>query len=221
MTDTLSTGTTTFSLGRRALLGGAAAVAATAALASCSAPAGDSARQATEGAPGAPRPREGLGSVPGAPNLPPGFTDAFTSRCLDTAGLRQHAVVSGDGPPLLLVHGWPQTWYAWRLLMPTLARDFQVVAVDQRGTGLTGRPLGGYDTGNLGLPPHPRGARRAQPPHRCLHSLEDLEERRHRPRSPALRTDLATVPRRTAHGSSRSTSPTSTPSSSAASTSWW
>jgi pimeloyl-ACP methyl ester carboxylesterase len=38
----------------------------------------------------------------------------------------------GNGPPLLLVHGWPQTWYAWRLLMPALARDFSVVAVDQR-----------------------------------------------------------------------------------------
>jgi hypothetical protein len=48
MNDTLSTGTTTFSLGRRALLRGAAAVAATAALASCSAPAGDSARLTEE-----------------------------------------------------------------------------------------------------------------------------------------------------------------------------
>src|SRR5204863_1798620 len=40
------------------------------------------------------------------------------------------------GPPLLLVHGWPQTWYAWRLVMPALARDFTVVAPDQRGTGI-------------------------------------------------------------------------------------
>ncbi|HEV8279310.1 MAG TPA: hypothetical protein VGQ26_26955 [Streptosporangiaceae bacterium] len=29
------------------------------------------------------------------------------------------------------MHGWPQTWYAWRMLMPTLATDFSVVAVDQ------------------------------------------------------------------------------------------
>jgi pimeloyl-ACP methyl ester carboxylesterase len=81
---------------------------------------------------------EGPGSVSGAPNLPAGFTDTFTSRYVDAGGLRQHAVIGGDGPPLLLVHGWPETWYAWRLLMPALARDFQVIAVDQRGIGLQG-----------------------------------------------------------------------------------
>src|SRR3954452_15713367 len=92
---------------------------------------------------------EGPGSVFGAPNLPPGFTDTFTSRYVDTGELRLHAVIGGDGPPLLLVHGWPETWYAWRLLMPALARDFQVVAVDQRGLGLSDKPQGGYDTGTL------------------------------------------------------------------------
>ena len=46
---------------------------------------------------------EGPGSVSGAPNLPAGFTDTFTSRYIDTGGLRQHAVIGGDGPPLLLV----------------------------------------------------------------------------------------------------------------------
>jgi pimeloyl-ACP methyl ester carboxylesterase len=97
---------------------------------------------------GLPTP-EGPGSVSGAPNLPAGFTDTFTSRYIDTGGLRQHAVIGGDGPPLLLVHGWPETWYAWRLLMPALARDFQVIAVDQRGIGLTDKPPDGYDTGTL------------------------------------------------------------------------
>jgi pimeloyl-ACP methyl ester carboxylesterase len=79
------------------------------------------------------------GSVAGAPHLPDGFTGTFTSRYLDTAGLRQHVVTGGDGPPLLLIHGWPQTWYAWRLVMPALARDFTVVAADQRGCGLSGQ----------------------------------------------------------------------------------
>jgi pimeloyl-ACP methyl ester carboxylesterase len=92
---------------------------------------------------------KGPGSVSGAPNLPAGFTDTFTSRYIDTGELRQHAVIGGNGPPLLLVHGWPENWYAWRLLMPTLARDFEVVAVDQRGIGLTDKPEGGYDTGTL------------------------------------------------------------------------
>jgi pimeloyl-ACP methyl ester carboxylesterase len=92
---------------------------------------------------------EGPGSVSGAPNLPAGFTDTFTSRYIDAGGLRQHAVVGGEGPPLLLVHGWPQTWYAWRLVMPGLARDFQVVVPDQRGCGLSDKPADGYDTGTL------------------------------------------------------------------------
>src|SRR3954451_17355388 len=91
----------------------------------------------------------GPGSVSQAPHLPPGFRRRFTSRYVTTGGLRQHVVIGGDGPPLLLVHGWPQTWYAWRLLMPALARDFQVIAVDQRGIGLSGKPQRGYDTGTL------------------------------------------------------------------------
>ena len=92
---------------------------------------------------------EGPGSVSGAPNLPAGFADRFTSRYIDAGELRLHAVTGGEGPPLLLVHGWPQTWYAWRMLMPALARDFSVVAVDQRGIGLSDKPRQGYDTGTL------------------------------------------------------------------------
>jgi pimeloyl-ACP methyl ester carboxylesterase len=90
---------------------------------------------------------EGPGSVSRAPHLPEGFTDTFTSRYVDIGALRLHIVIGGDGPPLLLVHGWPETWYAWRMLMPTLARDFQVIAVDQRGIGLSDKPEDGYDTG--------------------------------------------------------------------------
>ena len=92
---------------------------------------------------------EGRGSVSEAPNLPDGFGDTFTSRFVDIGELRLHAVIGGEGPPLLLVHGWPQTWYAWRMLMPTLARDFEVIAVDQRGIGLSDKPAEGYDTATL------------------------------------------------------------------------
>jgi pimeloyl-ACP methyl ester carboxylesterase len=92
---------------------------------------------------------EGPGSVSGAPNLPAGFTDTFSSRFIDTGDVRLHAVTGGEGPPLLLIHGWPQTWYAWRMLMPTLAQDYTVIAVDQRGIGLSDKPADGYDTGTL------------------------------------------------------------------------
>ncbi|MET8849830.1 alpha/beta hydrolase [Amycolatopsis sp. NPDC004625] len=81
--------------------------------------------------------------------LPAGFTDVFTSRLVELDGLRLHAVTGGDGPPLLLVGGWPQTWYAWREVMPALARRHTVVAVDPRGAGLSDRPDDGYDAGTL------------------------------------------------------------------------
>jgi pimeloyl-ACP methyl ester carboxylesterase len=92
---------------------------------------------------------QGPGSVAGAPNLPAGFADTFTSRFVNVGDVRLHAVIGGDGPPLLLVHGWPQTWYAWRMVMPTLAKDFTVIAVDQRGRGLSDKPRDGYDAGTL------------------------------------------------------------------------
>jgi pimeloyl-ACP methyl ester carboxylesterase len=88
---------------------------------------------------------EGPVSVSGAPNLPAGFTDTFTSPYIDAGDIHLHAVIGGEGPPLLLVHGWPQTWYAWRLVMPTLARDFEVIAPGQRGIGLSDKPKDGYD----------------------------------------------------------------------------
>lgn len=89
----------------------------------------------------------GPASVLGAPNLPVGFADTFASRYVDVGGLRLHAVIGGKGPPLLLVHGWPQSWYQWRLVMPALARDFEVIAIDQRGVGLSDKPEAGYDSG--------------------------------------------------------------------------
>jgi pimeloyl-ACP methyl ester carboxylesterase len=92
---------------------------------------------------------EGPGSVSAAPNLPAGFTETFSSRIVDTGDVRLHAVIGGDGPPLLLIHGWPGSWYYWRLVMPALARDFEVIAVDQRGIGLSDKPEDGYDTGTL------------------------------------------------------------------------
>jgi hypothetical protein len=87
---------------------------------------------------------EGLGSVSGAPNLPPGFSNTFSSRYIDAGAVRLHAVIGGDGPPLLLIHGWPETWYAWRMVMPTLAEDFEVIAVDQMSypsRGLSDSPM--------------------------------------------------------------------------------
>lgn len=56
-----------------------------------------------------------------------------------------HYVTLGSGPPLVLLHGWPQTWYEWRHVMPALAKRFTVIAPDMRGLGDSSRPLTGYD----------------------------------------------------------------------------
>lgn len=92
---------------------------------------------------------DGVGSVTQAPNLPEGFADTFTSRYIEANGIRQHVVIGGEGPALVLVHGWPETWYAWRLLMPELAKRYTVIAPDQRGIGLSERAEAGYDSTTL------------------------------------------------------------------------
>jgi pimeloyl-ACP methyl ester carboxylesterase len=91
----------------------------------------------------------GFGTVGGVPGPPAAFASGFRSLRVDTGPVALHAVVGGSGPPVVLLCGWPQTWYAWRLLMPALARDFTVVAPDPRGVGRSGVPADGYDTGTL------------------------------------------------------------------------
>jgi pimeloyl-ACP methyl ester carboxylesterase len=89
------------------------------------------------------------GSAANSPGLPASFTKTFKDKFVNANGIRQHIVTGGDGPPLLLVHGWPENWYAWRYVMPELAKKYTVIAVDQRGIGLTERARTGYDTANL------------------------------------------------------------------------
>ena len=62
-------------------------------------------------------------------------------------GVTLHFVTAGaaDAEPLVLLHGWPQTWYEWRHVMPELARRWRVIAPDLRGLGDSSRPPGGYD----------------------------------------------------------------------------
>lgn len=74
----------------------------------------------------------------------PGFARAR----FRTTGAEIHARVSGDGPALLLLHGYPQTHAMWHRLAPVLARDFTVVAADLRGYGDSSRPPGGARSAN-------------------------------------------------------------------------
>jgi pimeloyl-ACP methyl ester carboxylesterase len=61
-------------------------------------------------------------------------------------GVRLHVAEFGAGDPVVLLHGWPQHWYAWRDVATRLAPDFRVLAVDQRGFGWSEAPRRGYTT---------------------------------------------------------------------------
>ncbi len=56
-----------------------------------------------------------------------------------------HYVLAGQGEPVVLLHGWPQTWYEWRKIIPALAQRYTVIAPDMRGIGDSSKPLSGYD----------------------------------------------------------------------------
>lgn len=64
-------------------------------------------------------------------------------------GVSIHYVTAGDGEPLVLLHGWPQTWYEWRDVIPRLADEYTVIAPDLRGMGDSERPLDGYDSNTV------------------------------------------------------------------------
>ncbi|MCE3029436.1 alpha/beta fold hydrolase [Streptomyces sp. CMSTAAHL-2] len=88
---------------------------------------------------------DGQNPVPG---LPLHDLAGFTHRWVEGDGVRLH-VVEGDrsaGPAVVLLAGFPQTWWAWRTVMPALAERFHVIAVDLPGQGHSERPHGSYDT---------------------------------------------------------------------------
>lgn len=74
---------------------------------------------------------------------------------LRIADRKMHCVIEGEGPAVLLLPGWPQTWYTWRDVMTTLAQSgFTAVAIDPPGTGESEAPTDGYDTGNIAAVAH-------------------------------------------------------------------
>lgn len=70
-----------------------------------------------------------------------------THRWVDVRGLSMHVAEMGpaSGEPLLLLHGLPQHWWQWHGVMPLLAREYRVLAIDSRGFGWTDAPRDGYD----------------------------------------------------------------------------
>lgn len=84
--------------------------------------------------------------------LPDGFNRTFRHAYASANGVRLHYVVGGpaQGETVVLLHGWPQTWYTWRRVMPKLVEaGYRVVAVDYRGAGESEKPAGGYDKSTM------------------------------------------------------------------------
>ena len=66
--------------------------------------------------------------------------ETFKSQRIKTSGTEIHVTVGGSGPPLLLLHGYPQTHLMWHKVAPVLAKEFTVVVPDLRGYGESGKP---------------------------------------------------------------------------------
>lgn len=90
----------------------------------------------------------------------------FQHRRVSIDGVTLHYVECGRGRPLMLIPGWPQSWYAWRHVMPALAAmNRRVIAVDPRGLGDSDKPETGYDLSSV-----------ARDMHRLIERLELVKE---------------------------------------------
>lgn len=82
--------------------------------------------------------------------------NGFEHRYATIDGVRLHYVIGGreDGTPLVLFAGFPESWYAWRHLMPQLGKRYRIIAPDLPGQGDSDRPADGYDTRALAEAAH-------------------------------------------------------------------
>lgn len=86
-------------------------------------------------------------AAPPAGRADPGL-EGFAHRFATVNGVRLHYVAGGrsEGPLLVLLAGFPESWFAWRKVMKRLAPDYRIIAPDLPGQGDSDRPAGGYDT---------------------------------------------------------------------------
>ena len=64
-------------------------------------------------------------------------------------GTQLHYVREGSGNPIILLHGWPQTWYEWRYVIPKLAQEYTVIAPDLPGLGTSAAPSQSYEKADI------------------------------------------------------------------------
>ncbi|MBW4616388.1 MAG: alpha/beta hydrolase [Desmonostoc vinosum HA7617-LM4] len=77
------------------------------------------------------------------------FNQKFSHHTAIANGVTLHYVIGGEGPPVLLWHGFLETQYCWRKVMPALAQKYTVIAPDMRGYGDSQKPESGYDARTL------------------------------------------------------------------------
>ena len=68
------------------------------------------------------------------------LTGSWTSQYIQTNGVTLHYVTQGEGPLMLMLHGFPEFWYSWRHQIPEFAQDYKVVALDLRGYNDSEKP---------------------------------------------------------------------------------
>jgi pimeloyl-ACP methyl ester carboxylesterase len=78
----------------------------------------------------------------------------FTENTVQVNGITLSYAAAGTGPAVVLLHGYPQTWYMWRKVMPALAARYTVIAPDLRGSGGSDAPADGYDKATLATDIH-------------------------------------------------------------------
>src|SRR5262245_65106534 len=77
------------------------------------------------------------------------FNRTFTHHTANVNNVRLHYVTGGRGEPVVLLHGFAETWYMWRHIMPELAKHYSVIVPDLRGAGDSDKPATGYDKRTL------------------------------------------------------------------------
>jgi pimeloyl-ACP methyl ester carboxylesterase len=88
--------------------------------------------------------------VPAAPSRVPGHhPSGFELRRVTANGIDLNVALAGEGPAVLLLHGFPHTWQLWTHVLDSLAGHYRVIAPDLRGTGASTRAMDGYDAGTL------------------------------------------------------------------------
>lgn len=73
----------------------------------------------------------------------------FTNKYAEVNGVRIHYVEGGEGDPLVLIPGWPETWWAYHKVMSLMSSKHRIIVMDLKGMGSSEKPLIGYDKKNM------------------------------------------------------------------------